>query len=183
MIRFDQLKSAVNKSLARGRKKLPTHTGFRRALRRNPAWAMAMAEASNSNRARAHEGVRRNRAGVMAIGQVPGRTQLRRALRRNRAGVIALVAVGALVALLNGIGAAHHTFWFPMTPPAIPPARFGQGSAYDLVTSDLIIFGGASSSSFQNGVIFNDTWTWSGENWREQRPPTKPPGRGLHSMA
>ena len=41
--------------------------------------------------------------------------------------------------------------------------------AYDPAHEVIVLFGGSS-----NGTTFDDTWTWDGENWTQQNPPTSP---------
>src|ERR1022692_866200 len=48
------------------------------------------------------------------------------------------------------------TTWAHLTPAASPPARYGASLAYDPGTSQLVLFGGVSTSS---GTV-GDTWTW-----------------------
>lgn len=97
--------------------------------------------------------------------------------RRNRAGVVALIAGGALLAVLNGVSQGNGA-WLPFVPPASPPARYLQASAYDLNTKDVVIFGGQTAAG-----LSNETWTWNGDNWRQKQPIVKPAARSGASMA
>lgn len=69
---------------------------------------------------------------------------LRRAVRRNRVGIVVLLAVGGLVAVLNGIGGAGS--WFgPYGGTIVPPglgARFGAASTVDEARGVAVLFGG-----------------------------------------
>jgi hypothetical protein len=60
-----------------------------------------------------------------------------------------------------------------------PPARQTAAEAYDPATSQVVLFGGASSTN----SILNDTWTWNGSTWAQQNPGTAPPARFGASLA
>ena len=65
---------------------------------------------------------------------------------------------------------------FPLTPPS---PRYGHGMAFDVVTNNLVLFGGIDHT----GTILQDTWVWSGTNWVQQFPATSPPPRFNPGMA
>ena len=68
----------------------------------------------------------------------------------------------------------------PNTPAAftpsnnMPPARFGNGIAYDAAREQVVLFGGVDCSL---GNEFNDTWVWDGTTWTQRFPATSPPAR------
>lgn len=67
--------------------------------------------------------------------------------------------------------------WRPSTP--LPPARSGQGLAYDQARQRMVLFGGLDSY----GGRLGDTWEWDGTAWVERTPSTSPPGRSNHTLA
>jgi hypothetical protein len=70
----------------------------------------------------------------------------------------------------------------PAGGPATPGARLGAAMAWDQKDGYLLMFGGASYGPSGN-VIYDDTWAWSGREWRQLKPAASPPGRTLGAMA
>ena len=66
----------------------------------------------------------------------------------------------------------------PNTPAAftpsnnMPPARFGNGIAYDAAREQVVLFGGGVTCC--SGNYFNDTWVWDGTTWTQVFPVTSP---------
>ena len=59
-----------------------------------------------------------------------------------------------------------------------PPARSGAALAYDPVSKDLILFGGATVANQAHppvSSLLDDTWAWNGQTWRQLQPATSPP--------
>lgn len=50
-----------------------------------------------------------------------------------------------------------------------PPARVAAAMAFDADHGVVVMFGGEGS-----GGLLDDTWTWDGDAWTEQHPPTSP---------
>src|ERR1041385_1894513 len=67
----------------------------------------------------------------------------------------------------------------------VSPARDWYAMAYDATRQQTVLFGGAgvNGSGSVFAPVFDDVWTWPGENWTNQNPTAKPPGRYLHAMA
>jgi hypothetical protein len=66
-------------------------------------------------------------------------------------------------------------FWRKANSLAQPPGSKGASFAYDTVTGQVVLFGGATQSG-----LSNETWTWDGTNWRlltgtVSALPTSPP--------
>jgi hypothetical protein len=57
-----------------------------------------------------------------------------------------------------------------------PSARFHSSMAYYPPQNSAILFGGGSAP-LGMGEVYNDTWTWSGDRWRQLDPRESPPGR------
>jgi hypothetical protein len=55
---------------------------------------------------------------------------------------------------------------------ATPPARSAAGLSYDSALGQMLLFGGAGSTT-----NYNDTWLWNGSSWTEQSPAAAPEGR------
>src|SRR5262249_8435506 len=54
----------------------------------------------------------------------------------------------------------------------------GFGFAYDSLRKRLVIFGGSEYSR----ALRNDTWEWSGSEWKQSFPAHSPPARGYCSL-
>ena|GEM_PF-2447694 len=61
-----------------------------------------------------------------------------------------------------------------------PPPRANATFAFDVDRRVMVLFGGGISNS---GSGFDDTWTWDGQAWTQQRPAHSPPGRSYAAMA
>ncbi len=66
----------------------------------------------------------------------------------------------------------------------MPVARAGAMMAYDPITGNDILFGGASSSSTTSTSIgvFDDTWSYNGSSWSLLHPQSSPPARAFGAM-
>lgn len=60
--------------------------------------------------------------------------------------------------------------WTQMTPATQPSARIHSRLAYDILNSNLLMFGG-------RGAVGAETWSWDGVNWMLLNPTTVPPAR------
>jgi len=84
---------------------------------------------------------------------------------------------------LNDTWIWNGTNWtqvFPSVSP--PPRRFdGQGMAYDAVSGNVIMFGGA----IQGNTVLGDTWAWNGttQTWTQLSPATSPSPRAFAGMS
>ncbi len=62
--------------------------------------------------------------------------------------------------------------WLQQHPATVPTARTRAALAYDAASGQLILFGGDSATGMS--AAMNDTWVWTGSNWRQQHPRTAP---------
>jgi len=58
------------------------------------------------------------------------------------------------------------------------PGRYDHASAYDPISGEVILFGGATL----DGTHWRDTWAWDGALWREQTSLPAPSARRGHTM-
>jgi len=65
--------------------------------------------------------------------------------------------------------------WTQQHPKTVPPARYGQGMAYDATQSKVIMFGGNVDATGRTFNGLSDTWAWDGTNWTQEHPATIPP--------
>jgi hypothetical protein len=61
----------------------------------------------------------------------------------------------------------------PITGGPMPP-RDSPGVAYDPISGNVVVFGGQTEFP---PAILGDTWTWDGNQWGQQHPPTSPTPR------
>lgn len=76
--------------------------------------------------------------------------------------------------------------WTDRNPSLRPPARMEHAMAYDAVSDQVIMFGGAAGTVGGGiGPIFSDTWTYdfNANRWTKMDPPASPSGRQAHRMA
>jgi hypothetical protein len=66
--------------------------------------------------------------------------------------------------------------WQLLTPPVSPPARAYENMAFDPVNGSVLLYGGYTYNGPQLQV-FNDTWTFDGNQWLQQQPATSPSSR------
>jgi hypothetical protein len=66
--------------------------------------------------------------------------------------------------------------------PGTPGPRLGAAMAWDQKDGYLLMFGGAYLGPSGN-VPYDDTWAWTGREWRQLKPVTSPPGRTFGAMA
>ncbi len=108
------------------------------------------------------------------------RASARRAYPRAIAGLLALALLlyGTLLGATFAGASGSQPSWSELQPSASPSARSRAGMAFDAASGQLVLFGGADSSS-----VLGDTWTWDGSNWTQAQPSTSPPAREWASMA
>jgi hypothetical protein len=68
--------------------------------------------------------------------------------------------------------------WSPLSPPALPPARFRAVMVEDVYNDVLVLQGGYG----QGQVLLGDTWIWDGRVWT-QPAGTSPPPRARAAMS
>lgn len=59
-----------------------------------------------------------------------------------------------------------------------PPARYGAAVAFDPVSQELLLFGGATAGNQAHpgdATRLGDTWAWDGKTWTQLHPATSPP--------
>ncbi len=86
------------------------------------------------------------------------------------------------VVLFGGLNSKARTWllfdqhWVQAYPRTSPPDRSGAVAAYDPATKVVMLFGGTLAA----GSAVNDTWAWTGSNWRRLDSGTNgpPPGQG-----
>jgi hypothetical protein len=66
--------------------------------------------------------------------------------------------------------------WTQRFPSLSPSPRAGASMAYDPVTRQVLLFGGATTTQL------NDTWAWDGEAWTEVSTSSVPPARAYAGM-
>ncbi|HVE46138.1 MAG TPA: Calx-beta domain-containing protein [Acidimicrobiales bacterium] len=80
--------------------------------------------------------------------------------------------------------------WHQEAPAVGPPARNGASMAAD-GSGNVVLFGGVKDVVFNGpdpenatpAMPLDDTWTWDGLNWIEERPAESPPPRAGAAMA
>jgi hypothetical protein len=77
--------------------------------------------------------------------------------------------------------------WAKVQSPKSPPGRQQASMTYDPARKVVVLFGGLGSTQSNRpvSVDLNDTWTWGGRTWTEQRPQHVPAFTGdwLSAMA
>lgn len=71
--------------------------------------------------------------------------------------------------------------WTRRTPTNSPPARMGHAMAYDPAGGRVVLFGGAADVT--TSTLLDDTWTWDGTRWSQERSSYHPSARLDHDMA
>lgn len=66
--------------------------------------------------------------------------------------------------------------WRQLDVPG-PPARSAAMVAYDSVRHVVVLFGGSGPEGAGQGLYFQDTWTWDGNQWQKQYPAHMPDPR------
>ncbi|MBI3178027.1 MAG: hypothetical protein HYZ27_00100 [Deltaproteobacteria bacterium] len=70
--------------------------------------------------------------------------------------------------------------WDLVIPEHRPPARELAAAAYDPVRRQVVLFGGWA---VERGVWgFDDMWAWTGADWVDLAPATRPSARSAHTM-
>lgn len=59
--------------------------------------------------------------------------------------------------------------WVQLNPAVSPLARANFAMAYDPVSKEPVLFGGADATD-----LYGDTWTFDGQNWTEVQTPAAP---------
>jgi hypothetical protein len=61
--------------------------------------------------------------------------------------------------------------WTKLSPKTVPPKRFSHSMSYDPVRKQILMFGGANSTSRWTGGpgtgLLDDTWVWDGKVWKQ----------------
>jgi hypothetical protein len=57
--------------------------------------------------------------------------------------------------------------WTRVHPGTTPPIVSDAASAYDAATGQVVIFGGAGTTSRETG-LYDQTWTWDGSDWTQR---------------
>jgi hypothetical protein len=86
--------------------------------------------------------------------------------------LVVVTAVGGIAGQVHGAQSAA------AAGPVTPSPRDLAGMTYDAAHSQVVLFGGASSTA-----ILNDTWTWNGSTWTQQTPAHSPSARTGVGMA
>lgn len=68
----------------------------------------------------------------------------------------------------------------PAGGPGTPGPRVGASMAWDQKDGYLLMFGGAT---YTPATVYDDTWAWTGREWKQLKPATSPPGRASAAMA
>ena len=69
--------------------------------------------------------------------------------------------------------------WVQQSPASMPQARYGEMTAYNSATGQVVLFGGSPIGL----PTANDTWTYDGSTWTQQSPTVNPPARASGGMA
>lgn len=73
--------------------------------------------------------------------------------------------------------------WSQLHPTVNPGQRYGAAFAYDPVLRAPVLFGGNGFDTHGNPAYLNDTWIWTGTNWRQLNPAGSPPARYAASFS
>ena len=77
--------------------------------------------------------------------------------------------------------------WRRLYPPVSPRARADANLVYDAASRELLLFGGYQGRTGfggpGSGILFGDTWAWTGKRWRQLHPKSAPSPRMEASMA
>ena len=87
----------------------------------------------------------------------------------------------AILPLLGAADAQTASNWIEQSPQTSPPARVSSAMAYDSAHSQVVLFGGAGSTTMD--LNLGDTWVWDGSTWTQKSPQTSPPAQNSHAMA
>lgn len=68
--------------------------------------------------------------------------------------------------------------WIKIQPETSPPPMAHSGYATDIQSNEVVVFGGIYTDKWSD-----DTWIWSGGNWRTADVTVKPPARKKTAMA
>ncbi len=69
--------------------------------------------------------------------------------------------------------------WVNASPATSPSPRYGAAFAFDAETSQLILYGGRTATTYAAG----DTWSWNGKRWVRLEPKSSPPALFAAEMA
>lgn len=72
--------------------------------------------------------------------------------------------------------------WIKVTFDSGPPPRAYAGLAFDQARNEMILFGGITNPYEAKPKIYNDTWAWNGNSWRQIPTPVSPSSRYYHKM-
>jgi hypothetical protein len=93
------------------------------------------------------------------------------------ASILLVSIVTTSVVGARGASAATVT-WYEDTPTSNPPFQTETAVAYDATSNQLVAFGGAAGTSYENS-----TWVWDGSDWTELNLATSPADRAGASIA
>jgi hypothetical protein len=65
------------------------------------------------------------------------------------------------------------------SPKVAPEARYAAGMAFDPVSDEMVLFGGAIDGG---RIYYSGTWQWNGTTWAQLHPRTLPARRGVEMM-
>lgn len=73
--------------------------------------------------------------------------------------------------------------WTEQHPSTSPRGRYDGHMVYDAARGKVVLFGGFYYDYItETFKMLNDTWTWDGTTWKEEHPPSSPPGRDYANM-
>jgi hypothetical protein len=97
--------------------------------------------------------------------------------------IVLFGGAGANTGALDDTWTWNGRTWRRERPTVSPPARSELSMAYDAATKSVVLFGGSSPRGMAEPKLYNDTWTWDGRTWTEQKPTLSPPARSQAAMA
>lgn len=112
-----------------------------------------------------------------AVPAPPSRTSAAIAYDSERRQVVMFGGVGYSVMELNDTWTWDGRRWTEQHPATSPSWRPGAVMAFDAARGKAVLFGGEVHVEGTMGVFraLNETWTWDGRNWKQERPAVSPP--------
>lgn len=77
----------------------------------------------------------------------------------------------------EGLWTWQDILWFPLDYPRVPVSRWASQLTYYPPVQEIVLFGG-----FEGEQVFDDTWVFDGQDWRQIVSATRPPARNGHVM-
>lgn len=90
---------------------------------------------------------------------------------------LALLGFSCLLLLGNNPECKSGFEWLKVCPES--PRSSASGTQTYMDSMGYVLYFGGTNGTFRN----NETWTWDGEHWERQRPPTTPPSLKYTAMA